>query len=160
MNFICTKIKWYCFYIFRGKTVEGFFYGFPVYGENAVKIAQDAGGEETSVETRTFDLDFAALKRVENFTQTYLPTGHGPLLYSKTCLYTMPPDRDFVLDHLPEHPNVTVAIGAGHAYKFAALLGKILSELALDGTTPHNIAPFSLQRSILWEANPEKSFMV
>ncbi len=139
---------------------EPSFYGFPIYGENAVKVAQDAGGEETTVETRTFDPDLAALKRVEDFTKTYLPTGYGPILYTKTCLYTMPPDRDFVLDHVPDHPNVSIGIGAGHAYKFASLLGKILSELALDGTTPYHIAPFSMNRPILWEENPEKSFMV
>jgi sarcosine oxidase len=58
----------------------------------------------------------------------------------------MPPDRDFVLDSLPEHPNVFVAIGAGHAYKFASFLGQILSELALDGQTRHDIAAFTTRR--------------
>ena len=58
----------------------------------------------------------------------------------------MPPDRDFVLDSLPEHPNVFVAIGAGHAYKFASFLGQILSELAIDGQTRHDISAFTTRR--------------
>jgi sarcosine oxidase len=53
-----------------------------------------------------------------------------------------------------------VAIGAGHAFKFASLIGKILSELALDGLTESNIEPFSFNRPILHMENPPKSFMV
>jgi sarcosine oxidase len=63
---------------------------------------------------------------------TYLPGAIGPALQTKTCLYTLTPDRDFVLDRLPGHPGVVVALGAAHAYKFAALFGKELAALALD----------------------------
>jgi sarcosine oxidase len=42
-----------------------------------------------------------------------------------------------------------VFIGAGHAYKFAALLGAILADLALVGETPHRIAEFRLDRPAL-----------
>ncbi|MFT7587121.1 MAG: sarcosine oxidase, partial [Cellvibrionaceae bacterium] len=79
---------------------------------------------------------------------------------TKTCLYTMPPDRDFVLSKLPGQPNVQVGIGAGHAFKYSSVLGKILGELALDGTTKHDIEPFDYSRPILFEENPEKNFMV
>jgi sarcosine oxidase len=139
---------------------EPCYYGFPVYGEAGVKVSQDAGGDEVTVETRTFDPNPTMLRRVENFIQRYLPTAHGPLLYSKTCLYTMPPDRDFVVDTLPGHHNCLIAIGAGHAFKCASLLGRILSELALVDHTESHIAPFRISRSILLEENPVKSFMV
>lgn len=46
-------------------------------------------------------------------------------------------DRNFIIDALPEHPQVLICVGAGHAYKFAALLGKFLSELAIDGRTDY-----------------------
>jgi sarcosine oxidase len=83
----------------------------------------------------------------------------GKPIYTKTCLYTMPPDRDFVISRLPEQPNVSVAVGAGHAYKFASLIGRILSELALDGQTGYDIAPFFIDRPILLEENPPLNFM-
>jgi sarcosine oxidase len=54
----------------------------------------------------------------------------------KTCLYTLTPDRDFVIDRLPEHPNVVVGLGAAHGYKFAALFGTLLAELALGDRRP------------------------
>jgi sarcosine oxidase len=139
---------------------EPCFYGFPVYGEAAVKVAQDLGGDEVTVETRTFEPNPATLNRVENFIKTYLPTAYGPLLYAKTCLYTMPPDRDFVLDWLPGYDNCLMAIGAGHAFKFASVLGQILSELALDGVSQSNLDQFQMNRPILQQNNPVKSFMV
>ncbi|MBK8432697.1 MAG: N-methyl-L-tryptophan oxidase [Chloroflexi bacterium] len=139
---------------------EPCYYGFPIFGEPATKVAQDVGGAEVTAETRSFTPNPANLARVEAFTQQVIPQAYGPLHLAKTCLYTMPPDRDFVLDALPEYPQVLVAIGAGHAFKFASLIGKILSELAIDGHTASDISPFALTRPILHEENPPKQFMV
>jgi sarcosine oxidase len=47
---------------------------------------------------------------------------------------------------MPEHPRIILCVGAGHAYKFAGLFGKILSELAIDGRTDYPIEPFVLDR--------------
>ncbi|HEX5691863.1 MAG TPA: N-methyl-L-tryptophan oxidase [Roseiflexaceae bacterium] len=135
------------------------YYGFPVYGEAGVKAAQDVGGVEVTPETRTFEPDTAALQRVEQFLRRYIPSAVGPIIYTKSCLYTLTPDRDFVLDSLPEHPNVMVALGAAHGFKFAGLFGKILSELAIHGATASDIAPFAIDRPILLQANPPKHFM-
>lgn len=139
---------------------EPSFYGFPVYGEPGVKVAQDVGGEEVSASTRSFTPNPAALQRVMAFMQQVLPTALGDILYTKTCLYTLTPDRDFVVDTVPEHPNVVVAVGAGHAFKFASVLGKILSELAIDGKTASNVEPFRINRPILLEENPAKQFLI
>jgi sarcosine oxidase len=65
-----------------------------------------------------------------------------------------------VIDTLPEQPNIAVAIGAGHAFKFASLIGKTLTELLLDGQSVANVAPFQIDRPILLEENPSKSFML
>lgn len=139
---------------------EPSFYGFPVYGEAAVKVGQDVGGREVTTETRTYDPDREALKRVESFLGKFIPGALGPVLYTKSCLYTLTPDRDFVIDAIPGHPNCFLTIGAGHAFKFASVIGKILSELAVDGKTSSDIQAFQLSRSILYEKNPPKSFMV
>jgi len=138
---------------------EPCFYGFPVFGEPGPKAAQDVGGERVTAETRTFEPNAATLARTEAFLGRVIPTMLGPRLYTKTCLYDMPPDRDFVLCSLPEQPNVSIAIGAGHAYKFASLIGRVLSDLALDGRTAYDIAPFHIDRPILLEENPVTSFM-
>jgi sarcosine oxidase len=139
---------------------EPCFYGFPIYGENGVKVGQDVGGTEVTANTRTFDTDNAALERVESFLKRYLPTAIGPIIYTKSCLYTLTPDRDFIIDTIPEYPNVSVAVGAGHAFKFASLIGRILSELAVNRKTRFNIRPYRIDRPILREKNPKKNFMV
>src|SRR5208283_704840 len=45
------------------------YYGFPVHGENGIKAAQDAGGEEVTPETRTFEPNQMMLERVQAFLQ-------------------------------------------------------------------------------------------
>jgi sarcosine oxidase len=138
------------------------FYGFPTYGEAGPKAAQDVGGRETTPEARTFEVDPDAHARVDAFLQRHLPGAYGPDLVTRTCLYTLTPDRDFVLDRLPEAPNVLVVLGAAHGFKYASLLGRILAELVVDGTTPSagEIAGFRIDRPILLEDDPPTSFMV
>lgn len=137
------------------------FYGFPVFGESgAVKVTQDAGGRPVDADTRTFEEDPEITQRVAGFLQRYLPDAYGPLHLVKTCLYTLTPDRDFVIDTLPEHPNVSVAIGAGHAFKFASVIGRVLSDLATSGSTSSGIADFKIGRPILQMEAPPKSYMV
>jgi len=138
---------------------EPSFYGFPVFGEAGPKVAQDVGGEHVTTETRTYEPNAATLARTEAFLDKVIPGILGEQIVTKTCLYDLPPDRNFVLGTLPEQPNVSLAIGAGHSFKFASLIGKILSELALDRRTNYDVAPFSFERPILYEANPALNFM-
>ncbi|CAN5542443.1 N-methyl-L-tryptophan oxidase [soil metagenome] len=139
---------------------EPSFYGFPVFGEAGVKAAQDVGGREVTADTRTFATDEDALRRVEDFLSRHLPDALGPIIYTKSCLYTMPPDRDFVLDAIPGHDNAFVALGAAHGFKFASLFGRILSELVLDDVTSHDLEQFRIDRPALTMEDPVKSFMI
>jgi sarcosine oxidase len=135
-------------------------YGFPVYGEVATKVAIDASGPVVTTASRTYEADPIREERVETWLKQYIPGFLGPKLYTKTCLYDMPRDRNFVIDSLPEYPQIMVCVGAGHAYKFAGLLGKILSELAVDDQTNYPIAPFTLQRPAIIDPNFEPLFHI
>jgi len=136
------------------------YYGFPVFGEAGPKAAQDAGGKPVTADTRSFEPDPANARRVRDFLGRYLPGAIGPEIYTKTCLYTLTPDRDFVIDRLPNAEGVVVAIGAGHAFKFASLIGKTLAELARTGRSEADITPFTIDRPILREKSPPRSYMV
>ncbi len=136
------------------------FYGFPAFGEPGPKVAQDVGGREVTPATRTFDPDPDALARVRSFVDEHLPSARGPELLVKTCLYTMPPDRDFVIGAVPGHPNVLVGLGAAHGFKFASLFGSILADLAVDGRTRHEIGGFEPDRPALTDPDSPRSFLI
>jgi sarcosine oxidase len=135
------------------------FYGFPTFGEAGPKAAQDAGGKPVTADTRDFEPEPENLRGVQEFLSRYIPGALGPIIHTKTCLYTLTPDRDFVIDTVPGHDNVVVAIGAGHAFKFASQIGRLLSELALEGKSTIDLSSFALDRQILTMKDPPKNYM-
>jgi len=78
--------------------------------------------------------------------ETYLPGAVGPELVSKACVYDLTADRNFILDTVPGQPRIGLFVGAGHAAKFAGLIGHILADLAVDGQTGYPVAAFSMDR--------------
>jgi sarcosine oxidase len=127
------------------------FYGFPIYGEAGPKVAQDAGGQPVDPHTRTFEPDPEITWRVQRFVEAHLPAAGIKEIYTKTCLYTLTPERDFIIDRLPEAPGVLVGLGAAHGFKYASVIGRILVELALDGRSPSDgeIGTFRIDRPTL-----------
>jgi sarcosine oxidase len=139
---------------------EPSFYGFPIFGEPAVKIAWDRCEIVTDPESRSFEPRDDVTEAVREFAARHLPQAVGPVRLAKTCLYTLTPDRDFLLDRVPGTENIFTVVGAGHAFKFASLLGRILVDLALDGTTTHDISALAADRPVLREKDPVRSYMV
>jgi len=128
----------------------GDFYGFPVYGEAAVKIGRDLpGGRFIRSEERVFEGSRDEEEVLLGFLRRHLPDAVGPVLASRTCVYDLTPDRDFIADVLPGHPHVAMFTGAGHAGKFASLMGSVLADLVTKGATAHAIEPFRLDRPAL-----------
>jgi sarcosine oxidase/L-pipecolate oxidase len=62
-----------------------------------------------------------------------------------TCLQGNVPDNMYVLDMLPGHDNVSI-FTAGWAFKLTPLIGRVLAELALDGTSQYDISQFKITR--------------
>jgi monomeric sarcosine oxidase len=71
--------------------------------------------------------------------------------YTSTCLIALStiPDKELLIDfapnYVPNHKNIVV-YATGWAAKFTPFLGKIMSDLALDGHTTFDISPFQLGR--------------
>ena len=101
-----------------------------------------------TAQTRSFDPIPAATERLERFVAGMLP-GLGRAALTKTCLYTMAPDRDFVISPLPRHPAVVAAVADGHGFKFASLLGKALAEMAMQLPVSIDAARFRADRPTL-----------
>jgi glycine/D-amino acid oxidase-like deaminating enzyme len=47
---------------------------------------------------------------------------------------------------VPGQPRIGLFVGAGHAAKFAGLIGHILADLAVDGQAGYPVAAFSMDR--------------
>ena len=139
------------------------FYGFPTYAEGGnkalVKAAQDCGGAVTTGDGRSFEPDAHALQRLSGFVWNLVP-GIGTEHHSITCLYTLTPDRDFVVGEVPSCPSVVVGLGAGHAFKFAPTFGRLLADLVIEGGTSSDIAAFAPDRPALVDGDHPVSWLV
>jgi sarcosine oxidase len=136
---------------------EPSFYGVPVFGERGPKIGRDVGGPEVTGDKRSFEPrpDYSAV--LDAFMRDHLPGGFGPYLKQRTCLYTMTPDRDIVLDLIPGYERAAVGQGAAHGFKFASVFGKSLVELAFDGKSESDVAAWSIERDVLTMVDPPRS---
>ncbi len=133
---------------FMFESEYGHHYGFPAYGDKGIKFAKHHHlGEAVHAESykRTISAqDEAAIR--EPLAQ-YLPAANGPLRAAETCLYTMTPDNTFVIDRVPDFPQIVVASPCcGHGFKFSPVVGEILADLVTRGATEHDISQFRLGR--------------
>jgi sarcosine oxidase len=124
------------------------FYGFPSFGIPGFKLGRydhfGQGGDPDTISREPTPADEAPLRE---FASHYFPDGAGPTLALKTCLFEPTPDEHFLIDHHPEAPAAVIGAGfSGHGFKFCSVVGEILSDLALDGETAHDIGLFRLGR--------------
>ncbi len=134
--------------VFLIESRHGIHYGIPPHGGAGVKVAKHHHQDETvdpDTYNRTATADDEAL--IRNMLADHIPAANGRLIEARTCLYTMTPDGDFILDRVPGAENVIVASPcSGHGFKFAPVIGEILAELVMTGTTRHDISRFGLAR--------------
>src|SRR5262249_9132765 len=97
------------FPVFLLESAHGVHYGVPLLGNQGLKVAKHHHRDE-SIDpdnyNRTITTEDEAT--IRSAIADYLPAANGPMLAAKTCLYTMTSDGDFILDHLPGHPQVVV----------------------------------------------------
>jgi sarcosine oxidase len=141
------------FPVFLLETPHGVYYGFPPLRDghvapHSLKIAKHHHREQI-VDPDRYDRTLSAADEavIRSAIADYLPAADGKLLAAKTCLYTMTSDGDFILDHMPGHPQIVVASPcSGHGFKFAPVIGEILADLATRGDTPYDISRFRMRR--------------
>jgi len=77
----------------------------------------------------------------------HIPAANGRIAAAKTCLYTVTPDGDFIIDRMPGAPDIIVVSPcSGHGFKFAPVIGEIVADLVVDGATRRDIERFPLKR--------------
>jgi sarcosine oxidase len=126
----------------------GHFYGFPSVDDRGLKAAEHLAvtpiDDPDALERALQPGDEAPVGRF--VAETFPGVLSGPVSHA-VCMYTMTPDGHFVIDRHPLHPRVVLAGGfSGHGFKFAAAVGEIAAELALDGAARLPIGFLGLAR--------------
>jgi sarcosine oxidase len=136
------------FPLYIADTPEGYFYGFPVLDQNGAKVARHYGAPELNRPAEvTREIVPADEEPLRGFLRDHLPGIDGPLRRTAVCIYTLTPDRHFVIDLHPDHRNVAIAAGfSGHGFKFASVVGEVLADLADTGRTDLPISMFRADR--------------
>lgn len=122
-------------------------YGFPDFGDG-VKAAFHSLGDVT--DARHVDREVNMARDIEPIVEAmeqWMPGAAETLRAAKPCLYTLTPDRHFVIDRHPDYARLILCGGfSGHGFKFAPVVGEIAADLALEENSRHKIDFLSLGR--------------
>jgi sarcosine oxidase len=139
---------------FRPRTFPVFFtddhYGLPAAGIDGVKVSPKELKEQVDPENANRSVDEEKVVECREVCRRFVPDlANGEIIRTKVCLYDMTENSDFVLDRDPDHPEVVYGYGfSGHGFKFAPLIGTLLSELALDLKPSFALERFSADPSL------------
>ncbi|MEA9391974.1 N-methyl-L-tryptophan oxidase [Acerihabitans sp. TG2] len=123
------------------------YYGFPA-DKNALKIGKHDGGQPIDRAEQRTPFGSHPTDGSENFDflRHFLP-GVGVCLNGDSCTYDLSPDEDFIIDTLPDNPDMLIVSGlSGHGFKFASVLGEIAAGFAAGHRCAFDLAPFALSR--------------
>ena len=135
------------FPVFMIETARGIHYGFPLDGVGVKFAKHHHADEAVDPDTCEGNVSAADLDLIRPVLAEHLPAANGRLLEAATCLYTMTPDGHFLIDRVPDAPQILIASAcSGHGFKFAPVIGEILADLVVDGATGHDISRFRMTR--------------
>jgi sarcosine oxidase len=132
-------------FIYIGAGPEDAYYGMPEGLGMGVKAARHGGPDvDPSIEDRT--IDPASIEQVRDFLRQTVPVlADSPIDRTEVCLYTMAEGERFRLGPMPGRADVIIASPcSGHGFKFSTLIGRVLADLAIDGSTSIAIEPWPL----------------
>jgi sarcosine oxidase len=130
-------------FIYIGKAENEAYHGMPEGLGMGVKVARHWGPDvDPSVEDRS--IDPAYIEEIREFLRRTVPSlADSPIDRTEVCLYTMAEGERFRLGKLPSRDDVIFASPcSGHGFKFSTLIGRVLADLAIDGTTSIGIDPW------------------
>ena len=125
-------------------------YGFPAIDgrHGGVKVAASAYAADVdpdSVERTVSDKELRAI--YDRCVRGKIAFLEEACVRYATCLYTVTPDSDFVIDRLPDVPQIAIVSPcSGHGFKHSAAVGESVAELVLGIPVTRDLSRFSLAR--------------
>jgi sarcosine oxidase len=124
------------------------FYGFPTLDGKTIKIATE---QFTAIINPDHVQRTVSMEEEQSMYKDYV---QGRLLgisdrcgTAASCLYTVTPDSNFVIDVHPDNDRIMIASPcSGHGFKHSAAIGEALAEQVIDGKSKIDISSFSMKR--------------
>ncbi len=141
-------------WVITDKSIPGIYYGFPILDDEThpmhgqLKFAHHTIADSIHpTEVHQYDpkIEEARLRQI---LEQFLPELADQPIALTACMYSNTKDEQFILDYLPDSRNkIVLATGfSGHGFKFAPVIGEIVTDLLARGTTQYNIDFLELDR--------------
>jgi len=116
------------------------------FAPGEIKVGIHLSGPVVDPDTRSFDPDADREAQALGWVGRLVSPPPTPS-HTESCLYSVTPDEDFVLDRVG--PIVVASPCSGHGFKFAPLVGEIVASLATGEEPPVPLDRFRLDRRAL-----------
>ncbi|XP_059187860.1 peroxisomal sarcosine oxidase [Centropristis striata] len=142
-----VKRRFPCFLLTEGEEAQEHIYGLPSNEyPGLVKICYHMGSK-TDPDQRDQQTDRSDIDILQRYVARCLPGLVPEPAVVESCMYTLTPDRHFVLDCHPNYNNIVFGAGfSGHGFKFGPIIGKLLCELSLGEVPSYDLSPFRIRR--------------
>jgi sarcosine oxidase len=133
----------------HGATDVDYLYGFPpLPGDHRIKVATEQYETRTTADSIDREVDPAeSAEMYRKHVQGRLAGAKPRVAHTATCLYTVTPDRGFIIDRHPRQDRVfVISACSGHGFKHSAGIGDAVAELLTEGHNQVDLAPFSIAR--------------
>lgn len=127
-----------------GEGAEDFIYGFPSLDGKSIKVASESFVERNHPDTISREVteqeqvDFLNTK-----IDGRLSYIEKKVLVSKVCLYTVTNDSYFIVDEMPDFPEVLITSAcSGHGFKHSAGLGEAISNIMVGNKPEIDLEAF------------------
>jgi sarcosine oxidase len=126
-------------------------YGFPRLPRGVKASIMHSGETSQHPDQVRRTIDDSEAKPLRSALRPILPgLATATIRESGVCIFTNTPDRDFIVDFHPRHPQVLVSSAcSGHGFKFASALGEVQADLLTNGKAKFDLSAFRIDR---WRA--------
>ena len=119
----------------------------PVGAAPGVKMGDHDPGPVVDPSDGPFAVDEERLEPIASYASRRVPGVVPVAIAPETCLYSLTPDEDFILDRVGD---IVVGAGfSGHGFKFGPLIGDVLADLAMGEDPRLPPGRFSIARAAL-----------
>ena len=124
-----------------------YFYGFPPQ-HGRVKVATEYHSPRSTADTIDRSVGPGESRAMyAQHVEGRLAGTSAEAADAAVCLYTITPDRGFIIDRHPDSDRIfVVSACSGHGFKHSAGIGEVVAEVMATGSSCVDISPFALSR--------------